>query len=130
MGGGVSGEGNGISQNRGNVFRSFSGDSWFRKWDVTSRRLGQLLEQWALGGVWVDASSSFRVFQVQIKGVCFLSTYRGPESGAEVIERPHALGTLEKIVIGALQHSVRAMGVWQLPEDMHIHMLKYTPPLG
>lgn len=63
------------------------------------------------GGVWVDAPSSFRVFQVHIKGMCFLSTYPGPESGAKGTERPQALGMLEKIVIRALQHSVRLMRI-------------------
>lgn len=37
---GVSGEGKGISQNGGKVFRSFSGDLWSRKWNATSGRLG------------------------------------------------------------------------------------------
>lgn len=63
------------------------------------------------GGLWVDAPSSFRVFQAHIKGMCFLSTYPGPESGAEGIERPQALGMLEKIIIRALQQSVRLMRV-------------------
>lgn len=41
------------------------------------------------------APSLFRVVQRHRKGVCFLCTYPVSESGAEGVERPQALGTLE-----------------------------------
>lgn len=128
----VSGKGSGISQDCGKVLRSFSGDLWSKKWDVASRRLCQLLKEFAL-----DAPSSFRSIQVHRTGICFLSTDCGLEGGAEGIKRPGALGMLEQIIIRPLQQNLRLRRVSRLPADIHCctfartsRVPQYTPPPG